>query len=71
MLCSDTDFEHQAIRLEHLNDMNTLQRLNDLVGALKSKVFRGNGKITLVYTGGNVPRFEFETVVQNDDKKLV
>jgi len=68
MLCSDTNNQLPAIRYEHL-DRQTLSNLNDLIGAIKSSIFGGNGFIGLFYTGGNVPKFKFEATVPNEDKQ--
>jgi len=47
-----TDFEHV--------DMQTLSKINDFIGMFKA-LFRGNGKVVLVISGGNICDIEVTT----------
>jgi len=51
MLCSDTG-QVPVVRLEHL-DVKTARRLNLVIGLLK-RLFRGNGRLTLIMSGGRL-----------------
>ena len=69
MIYSDTNC-HEAIHTDDM-DMKTFSNLIDIIRLIKSKVFRGNGKITLEYKGGNVLRFELDTAATNNEKLSV
>lgn len=55
--------------VKHAEDMDikTFFNLLRIIRSVKD-VFKGNGEITLVYTGGNVPKFKIGAIVQNDDE---
>lgn len=66
MHCCDTG-EIPAVRFEHV-DTQTVSMLNDILGMFKH-LFRGNGRITLIVSGGHVEDFETQTRTPNKRKK--
>lgn len=75
MYIYDTNHETEAIHIEGIDAHTcvslfsllckvTVLNLLLLIRSVKD-VFKGNGKITLIYNGGNVPKFEFGAIVQN------
>jgi len=66
MHCSDTGSQ-KVVHFEHL-DTNTGEHLNNIIGMIKH-LFHGNGRITLIMSGGNVSEFETSTKTPNRKKK--
>ena len=66
MHCVDTG-ELQAVRFEH-TDTETISQVNAIIGMFK-QLFRGNGRVTLIVSGGHVEDFEIQTRKPNKQSK--
>lgn len=56
MLVTSTDCKLPAVHCEHL-DIETAKQISDFIGDFKAHC-KGNGRITLIVTGGIVQEFE-------------
>lgn len=66
MQCSETG-KQEAVRLEHLNT-GDVDQVNKILGMFK-QLFRGNGRLTLVMSGGTITDFETQTKTPNERKR--
>ncbi len=67
MQCQDTSGQLPAIRLEHV-DTKAMKKINRALGILKA-AFQGNGRITLIFSGGHIDKYEITITPLDDDKK--